>query len=185
MRFYRSTLVLGIGLLAALVSLGMAWRLPGNNIGYEPVQPVEYSHALHAGELKIDCMYCHSGAERSRYAGIPATSVCMNCHRYIPAKFELVEAERAAAEKENRPARRVESPELRKLFDAMAFDEKMVPRKGQQPKPISWVRVHNLPDFVRFDHRPHVGSGVSCQTCHGPIESMVRVRQFSRLSMGW
>ena len=73
MRPHRTTLVLGTALLVALVSLGMAWRLPGNNIGYEPGQPVEYSHALHAGELKIACMYCHSGAERSRYAGIPAT----------------------------------------------------------------------------------------------------------------
>src|SRR5262245_28320159 len=150
MRPHSTTVLLGVALLASLVSLGMAWRLPGNNKDYEPVQPIEYSHALHAGELKIACMYCHSGAERSRYAGIPAASVCMNCHRYIPARFEQVEAERAAAEKEKRPVKRVESPELRKLFDAMAFDEKMTPRRGQDAKPISWVRVHNLPDFVRF-----------------------------------
>jgi hypothetical protein len=185
MRLPRATLVLALALLAALVSLGMAWRTPGNNLGYEPAQPIEYSHALHAGELKIACMYCHSGAERSRYAGIPAASVCMNCHRYVPARFAHVEAERLAAEQEKRPAKRVESPELRKLFDAMAFDEKMAPRRGQSPTPISWVRVHTLPDFVRFDHRPHVGAGVSCQSCHGPVESMARVRQFSRLSMGW
>ena len=185
MRLPIPTAALGLGLLASLASLAMAWRTPGNNIGYEPDQPIAYSHQLHAGELKIACMYCHAGAEGSRYAGIPASSVCMNCHRWVPARFQHVEQERLAAEKEKRPPKRVESPELRKLYDALALDEKMALRRDKEPVPINWVRVHNLPDFVRFDHRPHVLSGVACQHCHGPVETMERVRQFSRLSMGW
>jgi hypothetical protein len=66
------------------------------------------------------------------------------------------------------------SAELRKLYDAV-----------QQSSPIAWTRIHSLPDFAYFDHRPHVGAGVACQQCHGPVESMERVRQFSDLSMGW
>jgi hypothetical protein len=185
MRVPRSTILLSVALLASLISLGAAWRLPGNNQGYEPVQPIAYSHRLHAGEMKIPCQYCHSGAERSRYAGIPAASVCMNCHRWVPASFQQLEQERLAAEKEKRPVKRIESPELRKLYDAMALDDKLAPRRGKEAVSISWVRVHTLPDFVRFDHRPHVGAGVTCQFCHGPIETMTRVRQYSRLSMGW
>src|SRR5262245_39753282 len=108
MRPRNTTVILLVALLASLVSIGMAWRLPGNNVGYEPVQQIAYSHKLHAGDLKIPCLYCHSGAERSRYAGIPAASVCMNCHRYVPAAFDKVESERKAAEAEKRPVKRVE-----------------------------------------------------------------------------
>jgi hypothetical protein len=51
-----------------------------NNIGYQPVQPIAYSHKLHAGTLKIDCKYCHVGVDKSRHASIPTVSICMNCH---------------------------------------------------------------------------------------------------------
>src|SRR5262245_44274925 len=105
MRIHPVTLVLASALFASVLSLGIAWRTPGNNLGYQPVQPIEYSHKLHAGDLKIPCMYCHSGAERSRYAGVPAASVCMNCHRYVPAAFDKVEAERKAAEAAKRPVK--------------------------------------------------------------------------------
>ncbi len=179
------TVLLASAFIASLVSLGAAWRLPGNNQGYEPAQPLAYSHRLHAGDMKIACVYCHSGAERSRFAGIPGTSICMNCHRQVTASRASVEQEQAAAKSENRAVARVIAPELKKLYDSLALDEKLVPIKGQAARPMSWVRVHNLPEFVRFDHSAHVGSGVACQTCHGPIETMERVRQESPLSMGW
>jgi hypothetical protein len=163
----------------------MALRLPGDNSGYEPVQPIAYSHRLHAGDLKINCLYCHSGSERSRYAGIPAMSVCMNCHRQITAPRAEVEQETAAAEKEQREARRVISPELRKLYEGLALDDELAPAPDRTAKPIAWVKVHALPDYVRFNHSPHVVAGVACQTCHGPIETMERVRQHAPLSMGW
>jgi hypothetical protein len=179
------TLVLTIALIASLASLVMALRLPGDNSGYEPVQPIAYSHRLHAGDLKINCLYCHSGSERSRYAGIPAMSVCMNCHRQITAPRAEVEHETAAAEKEQREARRVISPELRKLYDGFALDDELAPVPDRTAKPIAWIKVHALPDYVRFNHSPHVVAGVTCQTCHGPIETMERVRQHAPLSMGW
>ena len=181
------TFLLGAALLASLVSLGATWRLPGDNRGYEPAQPIAYSHRLHAGEMKIACVYCHSGAERSRFAGIPAMSVCMNCHRQVTASRAQIEQDAAAAKTAPPTAARarVISPELKKLYDALALDDKLVAVKGRTPVPIAWVRVHNLPDFVRFDHSAHVGSGVACQTCHGPVESMERVRQHASLSMGW
>jgi hypothetical protein len=185
MRPRTLTLLLTIALVASVVSLATALRLPGDNLGYEPVQPIAYSHRLHAGDMKIPCLYCHSGAERSRYVGIPATSVCMNCHRQITASQDAVEQEAAAAEKETRPVARVMSPELRKLYESLALDDQLAPVADRTAKPISWVKVHTLPDFVRFNHSPHVIAGVACQSCHGPIETMERVRQFAPLSMGW
>jgi hypothetical protein len=185
MRPRTLTLLLTLALVASLVPLAMAWRLPGDNTGYEPVQPVAYSHRLHAGDMEIPCLYCHSGAERSRYAGIPATSVCMNCHQLVTAGKSAVDEEVLLAEKEERPAKRIVSPELAKLYESLGLDERLAPTPGHVEKPIAWVRVHNLADFVRFDHSPHVTAGLACQSCHGPIETMERVRQEASLSMGW
>jgi hypothetical protein len=185
MRSRTLTILIGFSVIVSLGSLVAGWRLPGDNRGYEPVQPINYSHRLHAGEMKIACMYCHSGAERSRYAGIPSTSVCMNCHQEVRASFELVQQEAQDAETEDRTPERIISPELRKLYDTLALDDQLRPLENQAPMPVAWVRVHTLPDFVRFDHRPHIWAGVSCQSCHGPVETMERVRQEAPLSMGW
>lgn len=159
--------------------------LPGNQVGYEPEQPLQFSHPLHAGQLQIQCLYCHSAAERSRHAGIPADSVCMNCHRFVAATLAAVREEDAAAKQEGRPVRPVVSPEVAKVYRAQAVDDAGNPVPDAAPVPIRWVRVHNLPDFVYFDHRSHVTAGVSCETCHGPVDTMARVRQFADLSMGW
>ena len=187
MRARTVTVVLTIALLASLVSLAFAWRLPGDNRGYEPVQPIAYSHRLHAGDMKISCLYCHFAAERSRYAGIPAVSVCMNCHRLVTAPLAAVNHEKAAAQKEGRKPQRLVSPELRKVYDAFGLDDRLFPLQGHgtNARPVAWVRVHALPDFVRFDHSAHVTVGVACQTCHGPVETMERVRQEASLTMGW
>lgn len=158
---------------AALVPKLSGYRLPGNQQGYEPEQPIAFSHRLHAGELQMSCVYCHSGAEKGRHAGIPATSVCMNCHKSVTASFGSLRENPKAV-----------SAELRKLFDSYGLDDSLK-RDAAKAKPIPWVRVHNLPDFVCFDHRAHVHAGVSCQKCHGPVETMERVRQVESLSMGW
>jgi len=173
-------LVLGTVVLASTAVV----RLPGNNAGYQPVQPIAYSHRLHAGELQIDCQYCHYAAESSRHACIPPASICMNCHATVTAAFDAVLEERGLAEAEGRELRQIVSPELRKLYDALGLDEDLKPT-GAPGTPIRWVRVHNLPDFVAFDHRVHVARGLACETCHGPVQSMERIRQFSDLSMGW
>ena len=172
-------------LLGAVVLAGTTdVRLPGNNVGYEPVQPIAYSHRLHAGELQIDCQYCHYGAESSRHAGIPPASICMNCHANVTAGFDDVLRERELAERENREPRQIVSPKLRVLYDAVGLDADLQPT-GEPGTPIEWVRVHNVPDFVYFDHRVHVARGLACETCHGPVQSMERIRQFADLSMGW
>lgn len=172
-------------LAAAVVVSASKPRLPGNNQGYEPVQPIEFSHRLHAGDLKMDCQYCHYGARSSRHAGVPSASICMNCHTNVTAGFDALLEERARAETQHREPELVVSSELAKLYASLGLDETLAPIEGAEPNPIEWVRVHNIPDFVYFDHRPHVARGIACETCHGPVQSMERMRQESTLSMGW
>jgi hypothetical protein len=177
MRSWVATIVLSVALVfsaAALLVNAGSLRRPGNHQGYEPVQPIEYSHRLHAGELQIQCLYCHSAAEKGRHAGIPSANVCMNCHKFVTATLGAIRAEDEAAKAEKRAVRKVASAEIDKLLGAVGTGT-----------PIAWTRVHNLPDFVYFDHRAHVHAGVACQTCHGPVETMERVRQVATLNMGW
>jgi hypothetical protein len=185
MRRPTTAIVLAAALAVSLVTLAAAVRLPGDNQGYEPAQPIAYSHKLHAGDLQIQCTYCHFAAEKSRHAGIPPLNVCMNCHSGVTTTLAAVKLEEQNAQQQNRAPQTLESPELRKLYDALALDETLSPIAGQTPKPIAWKRVHKLPDFVYFDHRAHVAATVACQTCHGPIETMERVRQYETLTMGW
>ena len=182
------SVVLLIGLFFCLVTLvyGMSTgRLPDRETGYSPKQPIDYSHRLHAGELQIDCQFCHSAADKSRHAGIPASDVCMKCHKIVTSSFDVLQDEMATADDEQRKPNPIVSTELRKLYDSFGLDEALIPNPDATPTSIPWVRVHNLPDYVYFDHRAHVTAGVTCQKCHGPVESMERVRQFESLSMGW
>ena len=182
------TYVLLVGLAISLTILVMGagtYHLPGNHQGYQPDQPIAYSHRLHAGELGINCRYCHYGADKSKHAGVPAASVCMNCHKFVTATLGALQEEDKLAKKENRPPKLVVSPELQKLYDALGLDENREPDPNKKPKNIEWVKIHNLPDFVYFDHRPHVNAGLECQKCHGNIETMVEVKQVESLAMGW
>jgi mono/diheme cytochrome c family protein len=139
----------------------------GRQQGYQPTQPIKYSHALHAGKHKIDCQYCHSTAYKGKHANIPSVSTCMNCHKNI-TKGPLYGTE-----------------EISKIYAAVGWDV-MTKTYSKPPKPVEWVRIHNLPDHVYFNHSQHVNAGkVECQTCHGPIETMEEVYQYSPLSMGW
>ena len=175
-------LFFGVSVLAFALT---GWRLPDNQQGYAPVQPIDYSHRLHAGELGIDCRFCHSAAEQSRYAGIPSSDVCMKCHKFVTSSFDILQEETAAADKENRKPRQIVSDDLRKLYDALGVDDPKESKLDAATPSIPWVRVHNLPDYVYFDHSAHLAAGVTCQKCHGPVESMERMRQFETLLMGW
>lgn len=168
-----------------LIPAAFEFRLPGVDQGYEPAQPIAFSHRLHAGELEISCLYCHSGARKSRNAGVPSMSLCMNCHKTVSAPFMQVRQEAADAEKEKRGPRRLVSSEIRKIYRALGLKDDLKPDPSLTAAPVVWNRVHNLPDFVYFDHRPHVNAEVQCQACHGPAQSMERVRQFGELTMGW
>jgi hypothetical protein len=188
MRNRLITLVLGLALLFSLLILApklFGFRWPGNHQGYEPEQPIAFSHRLHAGELGISCTYCHHGAGKSKHAGIPSASLCMTCHSSVQVPLVVQQAENEMAKLEKREPKKLVSPELRKLYDCLALDENLKPIPGQKAKPIDWVQVHKLPAFACFDHRAHVTAGVDCQTCHGPVETMERVRQIGNLSMGW
>jgi hypothetical protein len=181
------TIVLDVGLAFSgplLLPKLAAYRVPGIDRGYEPAQPIAFSHRLHAGEMQISCLYCHSGAEQSRCAGIPATSVCMNCHGFVTAPLGAIREEDELAKKENRQPRGIVSPEIQKIYDALALNDKMQRDSSRIPHPIVWTKVYNLPDFVYFDHRAHVNAGVTCQQCHGSAETMERMRQVPDLTMG-
>lgn len=131
--------------------------------GYAPKQPIAFSHKLHAGDYEIDCKYCHTGAMKGKNATIPSVNICMNCHRAV----------------------KTESVQIQKLWAAADWNAETL-TFGPNQKPIEWVRIHNLPDLAYFNHAQHVNvGGVACQTCHGPIETMDVVRQYSLLTMGW
>ncbi len=140
--------------------------------GYAPEQPIAYSHALHAGKLQIECQYCHSTASYAKSASIPSANTCMNCHKGVQAR-EKYDGE--------------VSPEIQKIYDAVGYDAEQARYiKDYDQKPIKWVRIHNLPDLAYFNHSQHVKVGnLECQLCHGPIEEMEKVYQYSNLQMGW
>ncbi len=127
--------------------------------GYQPTQPIAFSHQLHAGQYEIDCNYCHTGVRKSKNANIPSPNICMNCHTVI----------------QNVGGQTGMSPEIQKIYAAV-----------ESNTPIEWVRIHNLPDLAYFNHAQHVEvGGLDCQTCHGPVQEMEVVYQYSPLTMGW
>lgn len=175
-------IVLGTILYARTVEM----NLPGIDQGYEPSQPIAFSHRLHSGELGMRCQYCHAGVEKSRHAGIPSASTCMNCHRFVTSSWKEAKPQRESDQGMSYTGNRPVSLELKKLYDAVGYDAKRLEYDEKIPgKPIEWIRVHNLPDFVHFDHRRHVNSGVTCEHCHGPVKAMERIQQWSNLTMGW
>jgi hypothetical protein len=144
--------VLGI---APLYLIGLIWygASPQTlDVGYAPTQPIPYSHALHAGELGIDCRYCHRTVEEGAHAAIPSTETCMNCHSKVKTN-----------------------------------SEKLAPLRESWSKgtAVEWTKVHDLPDYVYFNHSAHVRRGVGCVSCHGRIDQMPVVTQEKPLSMGW
>ncbi len=196
----------------------------GRQQGYQPEQPIKFSHATHAGLHKIDCNYCHDGARRSKHSVIPAANTCMNCHKAIKngSTYGTAELTKIYASIGYDP----KGDTLIKNYDKMSdkeietlykswISQVYVEDKGKMDAegeallnsqwdgivaaltdkesgdnkiqgPIEWVRIHNLPDHVYFNHSQHVTVGkVACQTCHGKVEQMDEVKQYSPLSMGW
>ena len=150
----------------------------GIDQGYMPIQPIHYSHKIHAGDNQIECKYCHSSARVSKHSGIPSLNVCMNCHMNI-AEYNGEEDLEKGYTKE------FYTNEIKKLYKAVGWDESTQSYTGDT-QPVKWVRIHNLPDFVYFNHAQHVSvAGVDCQKCHGPVEEMEILYQHSSLTMGW
>jgi len=156
----------------------------GVDQGYAPVQPIHYSHKIHAGDNKIECTYCHSSARVSKHSGIPSLNVCMNCHKSI---YEYKGNPEGPSQEDlaNGYTNEFYTKEIKKLYKAVGWDEEGQKYTGES-QPVEWVRIHNLPDFAYFNHSQHVSvAGVSCQTCHGPVEEMEIMYQYSPLTMGW
>ena len=168
-------LIFVVGLI--IVFSNSTYRMPGNQQNYEPIQPIDFSHRLHAGEMDIPCQYCHYGASQSRHAGIPATSVCMNCHKYVSATKEAFQLEEKESVFEGRETESITSVEISKIYEAMGYDSQGEPIEGKEGKSVEWVKVHNIPDFVFFSHKPHITAGVDCTDCHGDVSSMERIKQ--------
>jgi mono/diheme cytochrome c family protein len=151
----------------------------GIDQGYAPVQPIHYSHRIHAGASQIDCKYCHSSASKSKHSGIPSLNVCMNCHKSINEVAETTY-------QEGMDEYGIDyNKEIQKLYAATGWDPDTNAFTGEE-EPVRWVRIHNLPDLAYFNHAQHVKAGnIECQTCHGPVEEMEIMYQYSPLTMGW
>ena len=169
--FYKGTRFIAACVLVVFVLLGY-WLVDsavhlGRQQGYQPTQPIRFSHALHAGKHKIDCQYCHSTAYQGKHSNIPSLNTCMNCHKNVSK------------------GPKYGTEEIAKIYDAVGWDPE-TKTYSKPAHPIEWIRIHNLPDHVFFSHAQHVNAGkVECQTCHGPVETMDQVYQYSPLSMGW
>ena len=168
-----------IFLLLSSAYFAYGWLMQvGVDQGYMPIQPIHYSHKIHAGDNQIECKYCHSSARVSKHSGIPSLNVCMNCHKNI-AEYNGEEDLEKGYTKEFYTA------EIKKLYKAVGWDEENQRYTGET-EPVKWIRIHNLPDFVYFNHAQHVSvAGVECQKCHGPVEEMEILYQHSPLTMGW
>jgi len=152
----------------------------GRQQGYEPVQPIFYSHKVHAGINQISCLYCHSNAMDSRHATVPPLNVCMNCHAAINDYTHGPKLYREDGSEVDGTA------EIQKLYSYTGYDPKTSTYDPSKAHPVEWIKIHNLPDHVFFSHAQHTKAGkVQCQTCHGPIQEMNEVKQFAPLSMGW
>ncbi|HEX3799412.1 MAG TPA: cytochrome c3 family protein [Verrucomicrobiae bacterium] len=147
-------IIVGVVLVSTAVTAGVWYYFTNKytNAGFMPVQPVAFSHEIHAGELGVDCRYCHNAVEKSWYSNVPASSVCMNCHNQVLK----------------------DDPKLAVVRDSYASG-----------KPIKWIQIHKLPDYVYFNHSVHVNRGVSCVECHGQINHMDEVHQAKALSMSF
>ena len=149
----------------------------GVDQGYQPIQPIHFSHRIHAGENQIECKFCHSSARVSKTSGIPSLNVCMNCHKSI--------GEVAPETATDEYSKEFYDGEIAKLYDAVGWDVEQQAYTGET-EPVKWVRIHNLPDFAYFNHSQHVEvGGIACQTCHGPVQEMEIMYQDAPLTMGW
>ena len=180
-KFVFFTVLCLVVVLGSFGWMGM-WET-GVHTGYQPTQPIKFSHELHAGINQIDCQYCHTGAFKSKNSTIPSLNVCMNCHKNVQARTEdgLI------------------SPEIQKIYNALGYNPDTQTYDKTKEKPIEWVRVHNLPDFAYFNHSQHTVVGEEairkqaglkptdpvCFACHGPVNTMEEIYQYSPLTMKW
>lgn len=181
--FYRNKAYIALSAIILFLLGGFYVFQGARNLGrsqnYQPEQPIYYSHTVHAGINQISCLYCHNGAMQGKHANIPSVNVCMNCHMGINEYVKGPKLFREDGSEVNGTA------EIQKLYEYAGWDPTKKVYTGNG-KPIEWIRIHNLPDHVYFNHAQHVTVGKqNCQTCHGEIQKMGEVYQYADLSMGW
>ena len=142
--------------IAAFATMLSAYSGASSSQGWGPEQPVRFPHTVHAGTLKMNCLYCHYTANKSPDPGLPAVGTCMGCHSVVAGTTD---------------AGKAEIKKLTAFYNAK--------------QPVPWIRIHKLPEYVHFPHMRHVNAGVQCQTCHGQIQNMQQVYQANTLNMGW
>ncbi|ADX68435.1 c-type cytochrome [Weeksella virosa] len=211
---YKAVGLVGVVILTFVVMYSVFWGLMGIGVdkGYEPEQPIYFSHKVHAGIQGIDCQYCHTSAKYGKVSGIPSTNTCMNCHRTIKEyrgdyyEEELVTSGKFASADD---VKAFYTGEIQKMYKAIGWNPETNKYEGNQ-KPIEWVRIHNMPDFVYFSHAQHVVAGEQailkaikegtipnakelnigsadqvCFACHGRVDEMNEVKMANDFTMGW
>ncbi len=184
--FYKNKVYIALVTIVIFILVGFYITKGAISLGrqksYQPKQPIYYSHRVHAGINQINCLYCHGNAWESRHAAIPSVNVCMNCHKaiteYSDKSPKLYDADGNEINA---------NLEIQKLYKYAGFDPANAAKwNPSMARPVEWVKIHSLPDYVFFSHAQHVRAGkVQCQTCHGSITEMDEVKQFAELSMGW
>jgi hypothetical protein len=169
------TAIPGLFVLAIAAVTMSAYAGASSSQNSSPVQPIAFTHPVHVQRLGMNCLYCHNAANKSPDPGLPALSTCMGCHNAIGP-------DRPPNDLHDNKA--YHSTEIEKLYK---YADQKAPFMGMGPnaKPIPWVRIHNVPEYVHFPHTRHINAGVTCQTCHGQVQKMDRVFQFATLNMGW
>jgi hypothetical protein len=160
------TAIPGLIALATAAILLSAYSGASSSQGSQPRQPINFPHTVHVQRLGMNCLYCHYTANKSPDPGLPAVGTCMGCHLTVGPQRPAIAGVHGA----------YKSTEIEKLVNYY---------KGGQGQPIPWIRIHKVPEYVHFPHMRHVNAGVTCQTCHGKIQEMPQVYQYSSLNMGW
>lgn len=177
----RLPITLAVVVVAVLFTF-FATKAARDGVGYEPEQPIKYSHALHAGKLGIDCQYCHTGVEKTRHASIPSAAICMNCHTV--AKRESPEIQKLVQYyTEGKP---IPWKRIHKIPDYAYFNHSVHVNKGincvhchgdiasmtKVSQQQSWrmgqcLDCHRNPEKRMPDMVGKVNKGpVTCNTCH-------------------
>ena len=160
-------LFLGVFPLYAVALVGYAFDPVTLNVGYQPVQPVPYSHALHVGQLGLDCRYCHNTVEKADYAAIPPTETCMNCHRSIrPTSDKLAPVRESFA-----TGKPVEWRQVTTVPDYVYFNHSAHVNSG-----VSCVECHGQINQMEVVYQAKPMNMAWCLQCHREPDNRIRPR---------
>ena len=166
------------GVLSVAVSAAVTYYFTPKytNIGYQPNQPVPFSHAIHAGQLGMDCRYCHSFVEVAAHSNVPNSQVCMNCHSQVQKDNPKLAALRASWDSNNLPVNWVQ---IHKTPDYVYFNHSVHVNRG-----VSCVSCHGRIDKVEVVAQEKPLSMGWCLDCHRAPETALRPQK-DVFNLGW